>query len=195
MTQPTDHRLRQQYGGLQADEARRLTQLEKERAAQKACGGGGAGEGDALGAVSCEAVGSCCVVRRTLRWDGKLLSPKRRRRAVLVLQERYLASERRACRVVGQQHHQHGSRGSTPRRSLAYAMTKNVQPTLGPPGAYAPGDSSTRSCRMTTTNHFHQHRTNQGGHITLTPIALGPMPLPLSPCTSVAGAGPSRSPA
>jgi putative transposase len=41
-------------------------------------------------------------VRRTLRCDGKLLSPERRRRAVVILQERYRASERQACRVVGQ---------------------------------------------------------------------------------------------
>ena len=32
MTQPTYHRWRQQYGGMQAEEARRLTQLEKENA-------------------------------------------------------------------------------------------------------------------------------------------------------------------
>jgi len=44
-----------------------------------------AGEGDAQGS------------RR-----GKLLSPERRRRAVAVLQERYRASERFICRVVGQ---------------------------------------------------------------------------------------------
>jgi hypothetical protein len=29
VTQPTDHRWRQQYSGMQAEEARRLTQLEK----------------------------------------------------------------------------------------------------------------------------------------------------------------------
>jgi len=51
----------------------------------EASGGGGAGEGDAEG--SCR---------------GNLLSPERRRRAVFVLQERYRASERLACRVVGQ---------------------------------------------------------------------------------------------
>ena len=41
-------------------------------------------------------------MRRTLRCDGKLLSPERRRRAVVVLQERYRASERLVYRVVGQ---------------------------------------------------------------------------------------------
>ena len=35
VTQPTYHRWRQQYGGTQAEEARRLTQLEKETARLK----------------------------------------------------------------------------------------------------------------------------------------------------------------
>jgi cell shape-determining protein MreC len=35
VTQPTYHRWRQQYGGMQAEEARRLTQLEKENARLK----------------------------------------------------------------------------------------------------------------------------------------------------------------
>jgi len=41
-------------------------------------------------------------VRRTLRCDGKLLSPERRRRAVVILQDRFRASQRRACRLAGQ---------------------------------------------------------------------------------------------
>lgn len=35
VTQPTSHRWRQQYGGMQAEEARQLTQLEKENARLK----------------------------------------------------------------------------------------------------------------------------------------------------------------
>jgi len=35
VTQPTYHRWHQQYGGMQAEEARRLTQLEKENARLK----------------------------------------------------------------------------------------------------------------------------------------------------------------
>ena len=35
VTQPTYHRWRQQYGGMQAEEARHLTQLEKENARLK----------------------------------------------------------------------------------------------------------------------------------------------------------------
>ena len=35
VTQPTYHRWRQEYGGMQAEEARRLTHLEKENARLK----------------------------------------------------------------------------------------------------------------------------------------------------------------
>jgi hypothetical protein len=35
VTQPTYHRLRQQYGGMQPEEARQLSQLEKEIARLK----------------------------------------------------------------------------------------------------------------------------------------------------------------
>jgi len=35
MTQPTYHRWRQQYGGMEAEEARRMTQLGKENARLK----------------------------------------------------------------------------------------------------------------------------------------------------------------
>ena len=41
-------------------------------------------------------------MRRTLRCDGKLLSPERRRRAVVVLEDRFRVSQRRACRLTGQ---------------------------------------------------------------------------------------------
>jgi putative transposase len=37
VAQPTYHRWRQQYRGMQAEEARRLTQLEKENARLKKC--------------------------------------------------------------------------------------------------------------------------------------------------------------
>ena len=83
-------------GGLAADPAG-----EGKRPAQKAFRRSGAGESHAQR--------PCCAVRRTLRCDGKLLSPERRRRAFVVLQEHYRASERLVCRVVGQhrstQHH------------------------------------------------------------------------------------------
>ena len=71
VTQPTYHRWKQQYGGMQAEEAKRLTQLEKENARLKKLLAEAELEKDAQG------------VSR-----GKLLSPERRRRAVTVLQER-----------------------------------------------------------------------------------------------------------
>ncbi|MCX5958059.1 MAG: IS3 family transposase [Cyanobacteria bacterium] len=95
VTQPTYHRWRQQYGGMQAEEARRLTQLEKENARLKKL----LAEAELEKAMLKDLAG------------GKLLSPERRcaakrtsrcDRAVAVLQERYRASERLACRVVGQ---------------------------------------------------------------------------------------------
>lgn len=49
-----------------------------------------------------EAVWASCAVRRTLWCDGKLLSPIHLRRAVVILQELYRASDRLACRVVSQ---------------------------------------------------------------------------------------------
>ena len=84
-------------GGPAADpagEGERPSLAEGFSEGVEAAGGSGAGEGHAQGPR--------CAVRRTLRCDGKLLSPERRRRAVTVLQERYRASERLVCRVVGQ---------------------------------------------------------------------------------------------
>jgi hypothetical protein len=65
----------------------------------KAAGGGGAGEGDAL------AAGFCVGEAFSKRSSGILLRREPHlsvRRAVVVLQERYRASERQVCRVVGQ---------------------------------------------------------------------------------------------
>ena len=71
---------------MQGAETRRLTQLQKENSwLKKAAGTGRVGDVDAQG--------SC---RR------KLVRQECRRKAVKVLQERYRASERLVCRVVGQ---------------------------------------------------------------------------------------------
>ncbi|QEY31819.1 IS3 family transposase [Synechococcus sp. RSCCF101] len=96
VTQPTYHRWRQQYGGMQAEEAKRLTQLEKENARLKKL----LAEAELEKAMLKDLAG------------GKLLSPERRRRAVVVLQQRYRASERFTCRVVGQNRstQRHGGR-------------------------------------------------------------------------------------
>ena len=59
VTQPTYNRWLQQYGGIQAEEARRLDSAgEGERPDQEASGRSGVGEGHAQG--------PCCAVRRTL---------------------------------------------------------------------------------------------------------------------------------
>ncbi len=51
-------------------------------------------------------------MRRTLRCDGKLLSPEPRRKAVEVLRARFRVTERLACRCVGQHRstHRHGGK-------------------------------------------------------------------------------------
>jgi transposase-like protein len=86
--QPTYHRWRQQYRGMQAEEARRLNLLEKENARLKRILAEAELEKAMLWPQAStlakpsrrEAVGSCCAVRRTLRCDGILLSPERRSR-------------------------------------------------------------------------------------------------------------------
>ena len=53
------------------------------------------------------------------------------------------------------------------RRSWPIAGVGSIyaQATLGTPRAYAPGSSSTGSCRMTTPTHSHKPWTNKGGHV------------------------------
>ena len=86
VSEATYHRWRNQFGGLKAEDAKRLKDLERENChAQEAVGRCRAGEGRAQG-------------DRT----GKLLSPERRRAAVHHLQRVLGVSERFACRVTGQ---------------------------------------------------------------------------------------------
>ena len=49
----------------------------------------------------------------------------------------------------------HSSRGADPGRPLALGV-QYLQAAFGPPGADAPGVSSTGSCSMTTTTHSHK---------------------------------------
>ena len=92
------NRWRAQYGGMKANEAQSAARARgREQPAEEAARGGGARQGDAQGAGR-----------------GKLLTPERRRRAVVVLVDRFGVSERRACRVVGQHR-------STQRRAAAAA--------------------------------------------------------------------------
>ncbi|MEU2032610.1 IS3 family transposase [Nocardia amamiensis] len=86
IAEATWHRWQNQYGGMKSDDAKRLKELEKENARLKKMVAEQALDIDMLKEL----------------FTGKLLSPDRRRRAVVVLRERFGVSERRACRVVGQ---------------------------------------------------------------------------------------------
>ena len=86
VSEATYHRWRNQFGGLKAEDAKRLKDLERENATLK------------------PAVGRCRVGEGRAQGDreGKLLSPERRRAAVRHLQRVLGVSERFACRVAGQ---------------------------------------------------------------------------------------------
>jgi putative transposase len=85
VSEQTFHRWRNQYGGMKSSDARRLKELERERAAQADRGGSGVGHRDAQGGG-----------------QGGILSPTRRRLAVSRLQAMFAVSERRACRAMNQ---------------------------------------------------------------------------------------------
>ncbi len=86
ISEQTYHRWRNQYGGLKADDAKRLKELAHENTALK------------------RIVADKESRDRRPQGDrkGKLLSPARRRSAVLMLQDRLELSERRVCLIVGQ---------------------------------------------------------------------------------------------
>ncbi|MGI8731236.1 MAG: IS3 family transposase [Solirubrobacteraceae bacterium] len=86
VSENTYHRWQRQFGGMKADDAKRLRELERENARLKAIVADQALEAQALREVG----------------QGKLVSPARRRRAVAMLRDRLGVSERWACRVVGQ---------------------------------------------------------------------------------------------
>ena len=86
ISEQTYHRWRNQYGGMKADDAKRLRELERENARLKRIVADKELEIDALKEIA----------------RGKLVSPSRRREAVCMLQDRLELSERRACRVTGQ---------------------------------------------------------------------------------------------
>jgi putative transposase len=86
MSEATYHRWRNQFGGLKAEDAKRLKDLERENATLKRLLAlRGAGKRRAAG-----------------HREGKLLGPERRRAAVRHLQRVLGVSERFACRVAGQ---------------------------------------------------------------------------------------------
>jgi transposase-like protein len=85
ITESTWHRWRNQYGGMKADDAKKLKELEKENQRLKKI-------------VADQAVNIDMLKDR--HW--KLLTPGSRRRAASALQTQFGLTERRACRVVGQ---------------------------------------------------------------------------------------------
>ncbi len=88
VSEQTYHRWRAQFGGMQANDVKRLKELERENAQLKRL-------------VADKESGEPRVAGD---FAGKLVSPSRRRAAVLMLQDRLGLSERRACRYVGQHH-------------------------------------------------------------------------------------------
>ena len=86
ITMQSFYRWRKEYGGLKMDQAKRLKELEKENGKLK------------------RPVAELALDKQILQGycGGKLLSPERRRCAVEHACEKYVVSERRACRVVRQ---------------------------------------------------------------------------------------------
>ncbi|QQC58554.1 IS3 family transposase [Rothia kristinae] len=85
VSEQTYYRWRNQYGGLKADDAKRLKELEKQNATLKRL----LAEAELEKAALKELAG------------GKFLSPDRRRAAVDHLKRKLRVSERMACRLVG----------------------------------------------------------------------------------------------
>ena len=86
VSEQTYYRWRNQFGGMKAEDVKRLE-------------GAGGGEREAEADRRRSGPGEPGVEGDR---EGKLVSPSRRRRAVLMLQDRLGLSERRACRYVGQ---------------------------------------------------------------------------------------------
>ena len=86
ITEQTYYRWRREYGGMKVSQARRLKELERENGRLK------------------RAVADLTLDKLILEEaaEGKLLSPERRRRCVVRVRQQLGASERRACRVLGQ---------------------------------------------------------------------------------------------
>ena len=93
MSAPTYHRWQQLYGGMKATEAKRIKELAPVNIRLKRL----LVEAELDKRCSSPRPGAAVGVSR-----GKLLSPERRRRAVCLLQDRFRVSQRRACRLAGQ---------------------------------------------------------------------------------------------
>ncbi|MDH4291777.1 MAG: IS3 family transposase [Dehalococcoidia bacterium] len=86
VTQQTYYRWRKEYGGLRIEQARKLKNLEKENARLKKL-------------VADLALDNAILKRGS---GGKLLSPSRKRKIIIHIQEKLSVSQRRACRVLRQ---------------------------------------------------------------------------------------------
>ncbi|MFC1989398.1 IS3 family transposase [Chloroflexota bacterium] len=86
VTEQTYYRWRKEYGGMRIEQAKKLKSLEKENARLKKL----VADISLDNAILKEVVG------------GKLLSPSKRRKAILCVQRKLGISERRACTVLGQ---------------------------------------------------------------------------------------------
>ena len=86
ITEQTYYRWRREYGGMKVSQARRLKEIEKENGRLKR--------------AAADLTLDKLILEESGR--GKLLSPERRRRCVVRVRQQLGASERRACRVLGQ---------------------------------------------------------------------------------------------
>ncbi|MGH7870386.1 MAG: IS3 family transposase, partial [Candidatus Dormibacteraceae bacterium] len=86
VSEATYSRWRNQYGGMKANEAKELRQLR--------------GENSRLKRMVADLALDVEMLKEV--FAGKILSPARRRKAVLHLRRQFKVSERRACRAVGQ---------------------------------------------------------------------------------------------
>ena len=86
ITEQTYYRWRREYGGMKVSQARRLKELERENGRLKR----------AVADLTLDKL----ILEEAAR--GNILSPERRRRCVVRVRQQLGASERRACRVLGQ---------------------------------------------------------------------------------------------
>ena len=113
VSEATFHRWRNQFGGMKAQEAKRLKGIGKgKRPAEENGGRFDVGQGNA------ERSGG-----------GKLLSPARRRKAVVHLEKDHASSERRACKVAGQ--HRSTQRYQPKERDEEYELIKDIHKLVG----------------------------------------------------------------
>ncbi|MBM3413299.1 MAG: IS3 family transposase [Bacteroidetes bacterium] len=86
ITEQSYYRWRNEYGGLEIEQAKRFKELERENARLK------------------RLVADLSLEKQILKdvAGGKLVAPDRRRQAVEAIQRKYRVSERHACRIVSQ---------------------------------------------------------------------------------------------